>query len=397
MTGSCPALDSHAPVMTSLAQYLDCQADRISEIGFPAAGHGVISQEFLTVCLTIFVALFGYRLLFNRAGLSGGTLVYSMVRLGIVLALCTSWPAYNTLVVRVVNIGPVELARAILQPLNLTLWDPASLTTQLQADFDQIEMQALQSSMLSPLDASGSVQSTPFNSTDPSQHSSPVTKPQITLMTSTLGGLVGLKFAGAILLALGPLIIALSLFDLFLPLVGAWIKALLGLVLSGVATRIVVGVQMAFLRDIVVARAVATDTPQLDPALAPTAAIFLVLNVLSICLAFFAVSKIRWPKTWNGYGLESRLDDFDRSKPDLERSLSDIPPPRSRTLLTADYVRRASLDETEGRPNSTWTAGPGRSPSDTDRPRALVNQGGLARRRAYVGRTPTSTQRDAKL
>lgn len=394
MTGSCPKLDSAAPVMTSLAQYLDCQADKISQVGFPATGHGVISQEFVTVCLTIFVALFGYRLLFDRAGLSGRTLLLSAARLGIIVALTSSWPAYSVVIVNVVNKGPDELASAIARPLGLSIAEPALIAAQLQADFDQVETRTPRPDASPPQDGAGSTGSGP---TAESQLSSPVTSPQVALMAATLGGLVCLKLSGAILLAIGPLIIMLSLFDIFLPLAGAWAKALLGLIFAGVATRIVVALQMVFLKDVVVARAIATGIPQLDPALAPTAAVFLVLNILAVGLAFFAVGRLQWPRHTSVSILQSRAGIDPITNQGRAPWPDDVTIPRARTLLTSDYVRRESLAEVGGGPASPWTWGMGRPPRETGQTAGSGDQVAPARRRARIGRSPLALKRDARL
>ena len=394
MTGSCPKLDSAAPVMTSLAQYLDCQADKISQAGFPATGHGVVSQELLTVCMTIFVALFGYRLLFDRGGLSGRTLLYSAARLGIIVALSTSWPAYSVLIVNVVNKGPVELASAIARPLSLSIAEPAFIAAQLQVDFDQVETRTPRPD---PSPLADTAESNVPVQTAAGQLSSPVTTPQVTLMAATLGGLVCLKLGGAILLAIGPLVIGLSLFDIFLPLAGAWAKALLGLIFAGVAARIVVALQMVFLKEVVVARAISTSIPQLDPALAPTAAVFLVLNILAVGLAFFAVGRLQWPRRATRSIPQSKPGIDPTANQDRAPLSEDVPVPRSRTLLTADYVRRESLAEVGGRPPSPWTQGLGRSPLGTGQTAGSRDQGAPARRQARISRTPIATERDARL
>ena len=72
----------------------------------------------LTGLLTLFVALFGYRMLFGQTpGVRDGVL--ALVKIGIVLALATSWPAYRTLVYDVALKGPAELAGEIGRPAGL--------------------------------------------------------------------------------------------------------------------------------------------------------------------------------------------------------------------------------------------------------------------------------------
>ena len=72
----------------------------------------------LTGLLTLFVALLGYRMLFGQTpAVRDGVL--ALVKIGIVLALATSWTAYRTLIYDVALRGPAELAADIGRPAAL--------------------------------------------------------------------------------------------------------------------------------------------------------------------------------------------------------------------------------------------------------------------------------------
>ncbi len=68
----------------------------------------------LTAALVLYVAIIGYRLALGRAGFGLDELVPHFVRIGIVIALATRWPAFQTLVFNLLFDGPRQIANVIL-------------------------------------------------------------------------------------------------------------------------------------------------------------------------------------------------------------------------------------------------------------------------------------------
>ena len=113
MSPTCEAPDPSLGVALRLSNYLDCLARVLGENGFQALAGGSLGASILSGLVTIFVALIGYRLIFgDTPGLRDG--VGWTVRVGVVLALVTSWPAFQTLIYRVAVDGPQELAAIML-------------------------------------------------------------------------------------------------------------------------------------------------------------------------------------------------------------------------------------------------------------------------------------------
>ena len=84
--------------VSSVVHFVDCQAEVLGTGSWQAlATPGSTLSLLLTAFLTIFIALIGYNLLLGR-GLSVRSGTLAMVKVGAVLALATSWPAYRTLV-----------------------------------------------------------------------------------------------------------------------------------------------------------------------------------------------------------------------------------------------------------------------------------------------------------
>lgn len=138
MIGAC------APVGTpSLARDVlagtDCLISTQIEAAYAAllAPGGTLSSA-LTIGLTIYVALIGYRLILGQAGLTLGELVPHFVKIGVVVALVTSWPAYQALVFDLLFHGPEQLADPILRQIGGTGTASGGVLTALQDQFDRL-------------------------------------------------------------------------------------------------------------------------------------------------------------------------------------------------------------------------------------------------------------------
>ncbi|MDB5690968.1 MAG: hypothetical protein JWO81_31, partial [Alphaproteobacteria bacterium] len=116
---ACPVILPDAGFVRSMMAYIDCQAQSLGGGGYLALlAPGSTLSLVLTGFLTLFVALFGYRLLLGHApDVREG--VFTLVKIGFIVALATSWPAYRTLVYDVALRGPAELSAEIGAPSGL--------------------------------------------------------------------------------------------------------------------------------------------------------------------------------------------------------------------------------------------------------------------------------------
>ena len=89
---ACPSISPGGAFLSGVLSYVDCQAQAIGQGGYQAlTAPGSIVAVLLTGLLTIFVALFGYRMIMGQTpGTRDG--VMALVKIGVVLALATSWP-----------------------------------------------------------------------------------------------------------------------------------------------------------------------------------------------------------------------------------------------------------------------------------------------------------------
>ncbi len=116
MIGTCPAtIDPQALARDVLAS-ADCLIAGQVQQGYASllAPGGTFTTA-LTTLLVIYVAVFGYRLMLGLSSLTLAEVVPHFVKIGIVVALATSWPSYQTLVFDTLFHGPEQLAGVIVR------------------------------------------------------------------------------------------------------------------------------------------------------------------------------------------------------------------------------------------------------------------------------------------
>lgn len=206
-------LPAETPLVEGLMRSVDCNVSGIVESGYAAlVGPASPFQAGLTILLTLYIAFFGFRLLLGLGQLRFGELTISAAKIGIVLALATSWPAYQKVVVDVLYAGPQDLAARILGGGGGTVY------AKLQVAFDQMQATADYYAARSPASASPFIGGPGFGAFSMNASS------MITLL-STVGVILASKIVLTALLAFGPVFIALFLFESTRGLFVGWLRA----------------------------------------------------------------------------------------------------------------------------------------------------------------------------
>lgn len=111
---NCVALNPAAGSAETMVNAVDCYIQSTVQAGYAnLLGPGSVFSIALTIALTIYVAIIGYRLIFGRSSLSVGEMMPRMIMIGAVLALTSNWATYQVLVYDVLTDGPQEIVRAI--------------------------------------------------------------------------------------------------------------------------------------------------------------------------------------------------------------------------------------------------------------------------------------------
>ncbi len=111
---SCFTLNPAAGSAETMVNAVDCYIGSTVQAGYTnLLGQGSVFSVALTIALTIYVAIIGYRLIFGRSSLSVGEMMPRMIMIGAVLALTSNWATYQVLIYDVLTDGPQEIVRAI--------------------------------------------------------------------------------------------------------------------------------------------------------------------------------------------------------------------------------------------------------------------------------------------
>lgn len=238
--------------VTGMIAVADCQARALGGDG----GHGLATSglftALLTGLLTLAVARLGYRLLFARDGIAPHELVALVVRFGVVIALSTGWQAYDRLVYRVAMDGPGEIAGIVLSSAGI---DTTRLAPRLQNAYDAIVTPPDPQPAQTPVQGAGA-----GNERSPEAMSAtPATlgggelpgtgrRGAADLMViAGAGSWIAARLALALLLAIGPLAIATTLFEASAGLCVGWLRALIGTALAGLVIPFAIALELQVL------------------------------------------------------------------------------------------------------------------------------------------------------
>ncbi|MCY7398723.1 MAG: type IV secretion system protein, partial [Sphingomonas bacterium] len=235
MTVVCSGPDTSLGVAYRLSEYLDCQARALGENGFQALAGGAMGTAILSAMVTVFIALIGYKLLLGHVPDARDGVGWA-VRLGIVLALVTSWPAFQALVYRVAVDAPPDIAAVLLPASGLA---GESLAERVQQSYDTLRL-GLDTGQ--PAAAAQAGQPPAAQQVPPLLE--PLKKTASLLVISTVGLAGALRIAIGFLLAVAPLAIMSLLFRGTNGLFIGWVRALAGAALGLVGATVVTAIHL---------------------------------------------------------------------------------------------------------------------------------------------------------
>jgi type IV secretion system protein VirB6 len=137
MIAACAPIPGPPSLARDLLASTDCFIATKVEAGYgQLLGPGGGLSTALTIGLTLYVAVYGYRLALGRTTLSLADLVPRFVTIGLMLALVTNWPAYQRVVFNIVFDGPQAIA-GLVMPRTGT-GSAGNVIVSLQSLFDAI-------------------------------------------------------------------------------------------------------------------------------------------------------------------------------------------------------------------------------------------------------------------
>lgn len=265
--------------------HIDCQAQAVGAYGYGALSNpaSIVSLA-LTGLLVVFVAIFGLRLLVGER-MSGRDVIGDVLRIGIVLTLATSWPAWRTLGYDVVMHGPAELAASVGGASDLGGTSRDMVARMQNADDGIVALTIYGTGRNTGGTNRSDAISDSFRGIALADQEG-FSNGRIAYLAGLLAPLAIVRLGAGFLLALAPLMAGLLLFAGTRDLFFGWLRGLAASAIAALALALVYGVELAvlepWLQDALAQRAALVLTPS-----APTE-----LSVITLAFALTAFGML---------------------------------------------------------------------------------------------------------
>lgn len=298
MTELCTVPANGTPFLAGILHYVDCQAQTIGSSGYQALANPASGISLaLTALLTIFIAIFGIRMLLGWAS-NFGEVISAIIKIGIVLTLSSSWAAYRVVAYDTVLRGPAEVVEAVGSSSSLP-GARGGLVERLQGVDDAIN--AFIRLGTGRFDIVSTPPITPLASVP--SHATPISDDvalafaRILYLAGTIGALAFVRLVGGLFLALAPLFAGFLLFEATRSFFMGWLRMLIGIALSAVGVTFILGVELAILEpwlaNILAQRSanIMTVAAPLELLVMALAFATLLIGVIAICVRVTFVSQ----------------------------------------------------------------------------------------------------------
>ncbi|MDT8760287.1 type IV secretion system protein [Sphingomonas psychrotolerans] len=252
---SCPGIID-TDFLGSVLRFADCEAQTVGMQGYQAlAASNSPVGVLLTGLLTIMIAFFGYRMLTGHVPDSREG-IFSFVRIGLVLALATSWAAYRVVLYDVALRGPAEIVGAIGGASDVPGATGGLVTRLGEVDRAMVELSRIGVTggvLTPPAPAPASNEQTPAQPLEYSYEPATIFGPssmgsaRLVFLTATIAAYGSVRLVAGLLLAIGPLFIIFLLFDGTRSLFEGWIRALAAAAIGALAVTMTLGIELALL------------------------------------------------------------------------------------------------------------------------------------------------------
>jgi type IV secretion system protein VirB6 len=291
------ALPANAGLAGQLLTDADCYAFGLVERGYNAlAAPGGPVAAGLNGLLVLAVAFFGYRLLLGR-GLLLSDAVSLAVKIGVVLAIATSWASWQALAYDLFAHAPTRVASEVLAGVNAR--DPIE---QLQSALDGLESASLgyrtRAGIASPLIGGPAASAMTLNMSS------------LVLAQSIVGTLVVARVILSILLAIAPVMAGFILFDATRGVAGGWLVAMATAALAPLFVLTTAAIEFAILLPLIARNLAEQAQGRFEPASVTPVGLVVLVFAAAMLASVYAGARIA-----SGIKLPGRQTLFRRTEP----------------------------------------------------------------------------------
>ena len=281
MSATCPAIDPQSGLIRGVMDAVDCHTRGFAESGYDQlTAPNSPFQAWLTALLVIYVAVLGYQMLFGAGGARLSDLPMTALKIGVVLALTANWTVFQTLVFDLASRAPVELARlATASGRGAGSLLAGGPLKGLQFTYDQLTLAA------TALAKTAHDQGGAPNAGGAAGAAEALWRASEALFLTTAGLFSAAMVAVGVLTAVGPVFVALFLFDATRGLFVGWLRALLTAAIAPLAGWMAAGLMLLVVQPNVLLLASQRRAGHIDVDTAvTTAAVIFVFAVVQIAL-----------------------------------------------------------------------------------------------------------------
>lgn len=293
---ACPSIITGDQFLLRTLSHIDCQAQLIGSYGYQALGQpGSLASILVTSLLTLFIAFFGIRLLFGP-GPAARDVVFDVLKIGIVLTLAFSWPAFRTVFYDVTLKGPAEIASVIQTSSGNA--SAGGFADRLQdADNAIVQLTQIGSGRNAAALLEGEGSGSSFRATA-IEDDTGFGSARLLYLASIIGSLSLLRIGAGLLLALAPIAAGLYFFSQTRGIFAGWLKGLVFTLAGSIGATIVLSVELAivepWLADALQVRGLGYATPA-----APTELFTIMLAFAIVQLAMlWLLAKVVFYRGW---------------------------------------------------------------------------------------------------
>ena len=287
----CVAQPAGAGIITNVSAFVDCQTEIFVLGAYQSlASPGSTLSVLLTGFLTIAIAFLGYNLLLGNApSLRTGTM--TMAKVGAVLALATSWPAYHALVYDLAVNGPDQIASELGRGSAVPGSDG---TLRYRLDASDAAMVQLAIAGTGPVTPEAQASAGAFVPPPPFAgfNALALGSSRIIFLVAALGSLVAIRVVAGLALALGPFFIALLLFSQTRSLFEGWVRVLAGAALASLIVFLTLGLELALIEPWLAQAVAIRAADQPLPSMPSELLVIVLLFGLVLAAGIFAAVRL---------------------------------------------------------------------------------------------------------